>query len=103
MDQFSMTEKRPWRLKDSIRLLCLLAAWTLSWWLIFDGFSYGLAPEDPDTGRERGCYTAIEDWIGVKTPTPIRTLEQLLGGGCFLGVPMVLVIWYYYRKPLPRW
>ncbi|HEX4498595.1 MAG TPA: hypothetical protein VIE43_23155 [Thermoanaerobaculia bacterium] len=102
MDPLAAVSTPSRRIKNLLWLLALLAAWRLSWWLLADSFSYGLMPEDPIKGRDEGCYTAIEQWLGVPTPTPIRTLEQFLGAILFLGVPLVLVGWYYHRKPFPK-
>ena len=99
-----METSTPNRWGEDLRLLlALLAAWALSLWLLNDGFSFALMDDDPVTGRARGCYTAVEQWLGVPVPTPIRTLEQFLGVILFLGVPLVLVGWYYHRKPMPKW
>jgi hypothetical protein len=80
-------------MKTIRRLLILLVCWGASWWLVADAFSYGLSPEDPATGRARGCYTAIEEWLGLSEPSWIRTLEQILGAVLFLGVPLVILTW----------
>ena len=73
-------------------LVILLAGWAMSLWLLGDGFSYALYDDDPATGRQRGCYTTIEQVLGVKEPTVIRPIEQLLGVALFLGVPIVIAV-----------
>ncbi|HEX4962032.1 MAG TPA: hypothetical protein VF173_14435 [Thermoanaerobaculia bacterium] len=77
--------------------LLLAAGWVLSCWLVLDSFIFALMPEDPATGRERGCYTDIELWLGVKEPTWIRGAEEIVGAVLFLGIPLVLLIWSVRR------
>jgi hypothetical protein len=75
-------------------LLVLLVCWGASWWLVADAFSYSLSPEDPETGRMRGCYTALEEWLGVQQPLAwLRPAEQILGTALFLGIPLVSSAW----------
>ncbi|HEX4961498.1 MAG TPA: hypothetical protein VF173_11710 [Thermoanaerobaculia bacterium] len=80
--------------------LLLAAGWALSWWLVWDGFTFRLLAEDPSTGRERGCYTAIELWLGVKEPTWIRGAEEIVGAVLFLGIPPLLI--WSVRRALRR-
>jgi hypothetical protein len=57
--------------------------WFLSAALAIDGWTYRLAARDPATGRERGCYTRVERWLGRTSPSDaIRYGEQ---GGAILG------------------
>lgn len=79
------------RAKAAYWFILLAAGWALSWWLVLDGFIFALMPDDPATGRERGCYTDIELWFGVKEPTWIRGAEQIVGAVLFLGIPPLLV------------
>jgi hypothetical protein len=102
IQDYAELDTRRRRSRSGRLLFAFLAAWGLSLWLIKDGFSYGLMPGDPVTGRAEGCYTAIEDWLGVMEPTPIRAVEQLLGAILFFGVPLVLLGWYFHRKPMPN-
>jgi hypothetical protein len=76
------------------RALILAAAWLVSWWLVLDSWSYGLSPFDPATGRERGCYTDIETWLGFLQPSAwIRPAEQIVGTVLFLGIPLMIAVW----------
>jgi|GEM_PF-2289613 len=92
------------RAKTAYWFLLLAAGWVLSAWLVWDGFTFALYGDDPATGMERGCYTDIELWLGVKEPTWIRGAEQIVGAVLFLGIPPLLV-WsvrrFLRRRNLP--
>ena len=76
--------RRSYTLPLVIVLACAAAALTM------DGCSYGLAPADPVSGRSRGCYTAIERWVGVKQPSAIRTAEQVAALASMLVIALVV-------------
>ena len=57
-------------------------------WLLQDSCSFGLMPADPDTGRERGCYTQVELALGLKSPSVIRYVE----GSVALLLPLAALI-----------
>lgn len=54
-------------------------------WLLSDGIAFTLYAADARTGREYGCYTMLELWLGVQQPTWTRTVELL---GAVLLVPL---------------
>lgn len=62
------------RFKKYAFLLILLS---ISMALCLDASNYGLKPYDPNTGRQHGCYTAIEILAGLKEPSSwIRATEM---------------------------
>ncbi|HSS50208.1 MAG TPA: hypothetical protein VLX28_14820, partial [Thermoanaerobaculia bacterium] len=88
----------PHRLTDE-RILAQLRA---THWLLSHLDSAAIRRRDPEalqnrfqgipaTGQERGCYTDIELWLGVKEPTWIRGAEEIVGAVLFLGIPPLLV------------
>jgi len=75
------------RMRTAVRSLILVAALASGAWLFLDSFTFGLLAEDPDTGRARGCYTDVELALGLKKPSLIRQVEQLLSAVLLFGVP----------------
>lgn len=65
-------------------LLLLLAAG-----LFFDASSFGLVAADPLTGRERGCFPAVEMWLGLKRPSIIRAVEAFTSFGCLVAAVLL--------------
>jgi hypothetical protein len=52
-----------------------------------------LSPFDPTTGRERGCYTTVETWLGLLHPSDlVRLFEMILGGILFFATPAVALM-----------
>ena len=47
----------------------------LAVWLLNDVNTFSLYPGDSAIGREYGCYTALEIWMGIKAPSWIRGAE----------------------------
>lgn len=58
---------------QAIIYICLL--FTISIFLLIDANTFSLYPADNITGREYGCYTIVENLIGAKSPSIIRTAE----------------------------
>ena len=58
-----------------IILICLL--FSISIFLFNDANTFSLYPADSFTGREYGCYTEIENFIGIKSPSIIRSIEYI--------------------------
>ena len=56
-----------------IILICLL--FSISIFLFIDADTFSLYQADSITGREYGCYTEIENLIGIKSPSIIRSIE----------------------------
>jgi len=54
-------------------LICLF--FTISIFLFNDANTFSLYPADSFTGSEYGCYTEIENLIGIKSPSIIRSIE----------------------------
>jgi hypothetical protein len=47
---------------------------------------FGLYRADPATGRAKGCYTSIELFLGLKTPSDwVRPVELGIGAVTFFG------------------
>lgn len=57
-------------------LICFLLS--ISIFLFNDANTFSLYPADSITGREYGCYTEIENLIGIKSPSIIRSIEYLV-------------------------
>ena len=55
--------------------LAAIAAVLLALCLYIDSMTWSLSAADPISGRVRGCFTAIELWIGVSNPSWIRFAE----------------------------
>ena len=55
--------------------------------LFVDATTWSLSPADPARGRARGCYTAIEEVLGVSSPTWIRDAELLTSVLLLIAVP----------------
>ena len=47
--------------------------------LLADTLVFDTYPADPATGREKGCYTTLERWAGVKAPSAIADVERACG------------------------
>ena len=59
--------------RKKIVVLLMFSAGTF---FFFDAMLFGLYPSDPVLGRRMGCYTFIELWLGLKSPTTwIRDAE----------------------------
>jgi hypothetical protein len=58
--------------------LAAIAAVLLALWLYVDSMTWSLYAADPATGRVRGCFTAIELWIGVSNPSWVRFAELVV-------------------------
>jgi hypothetical protein len=63
----------------------------LAGWLFYDASTFALYKPDAVTGRERGCYTRLELFLGVKSPTSwIRPAEFVCAvGGGFFGLVLL--------------
>ncbi len=61
----------------------------LGLWLFRDASILALAPHDPETGRARGCYTAIEEWLGLLEPSSWIRPAELIVGILAMLVPLV--------------
>ena len=60
--------------------------------LIIDSLTFSLAANEPKTGRAKGCYTWLEDAIGVKEPSDgLRETQMWAGVALVLGLPATLV------------
>jgi len=56
-----------WRLAASYAAAFLLYAAAI--YLVQDAMTFSLMPDDPLSGRARGCYSALELWAGSRQPT----------------------------------
>jgi hypothetical protein len=70
--------------------LALAGSMALFAFLTLDAFTYALEPVTPS--RARGCYTSIEDLVGVSEPSWIRPAQQVLSPVFFLVSPMVFFL-----------
>jgi hypothetical protein len=63
----------------------------LAGWLFYDASTFALYKPDAVNGRERGCYTRLELFLGVKSPTSwIRPAEFVCAGG--IGIPGLVML-----------
>ena len=85
-------------MRTAVRALILAATVASGAWLLQDSFSFGLYPEDPVTGRERGCYTDVELALGLKQPSLVRELEQFLSVMFLFGIPFGYVILSFRQR-----
>jgi hypothetical protein len=81
--------------------IALAAAITIvSLWLLNDASTFALMAADPETGRARGCYTALERRLGVLEPSGVRDIETRVG---LILLPLAAVTaWRSVRKPRPN-
>ncbi len=73
-------------------VLLVLGAWLLS-----DGIRFSMYPADPASGRECGCYTMLELWLGVQSPAWIRTIE-LLGSVTFVPLGILKLFEFFMAR-----
>ena len=80
-----------------LKLGTILALLLVAAWLFRDATVFVLYKADPMTGRERGCYTEMENLLGIKSPTSwIRILELVVSGIVALAG---LAVWFRKRQP----
>jgi hypothetical protein len=60
----------------------------IGFWLLNDAMTFTLYAADPRSGRGYGCYTTIENLLGVKQPSAIRGGQSLIGVALAFGVPL---------------
>jgi hypothetical protein len=71
----------------------LLVGFALGALMLEDSVVSRLSPFDPTTGRERGCYTTAETWLGLLHPSDlVRLFEMILGGILFFVTPAVALM-----------
>lgn len=59
--------------------------------LLVDSIVFRLAADDPASGRERGCYTEIETWMGLLHPSDgVRLTEFILAIALLVIAPSVI-------------
>lgn len=46
--------------------------------MLWDATTYSLFPADLTTDRGYGCYTTVEQWVGVLKPSWIRSAQFVL-------------------------
>jgi|SRR5258705_11425192 hypothetical protein len=77
----------------SIVLLSIIGLWLLN-----DAMTFALYAADPLSGRARGCYTTIENLLGVKQPSAIRGVQSVTGIALAFGVPLASGVWATVRR-----
>lgn len=71
------------------------AALTLALGLLLAKDALTLCVTDvPRPGRARGCYTSVETWLGVGSPSVVRQLELIAGCGA-IG----LTVFWFAKGP----
>ena len=93
------------RMRTIRHLIPAGALLVLGAWLLSDGVLFTLYPADPTSGREYGCYTMLEMWLGVQSPTWIRTVE-LIGALTFVPLGILKLFEFFTARrrgqtPLP--
>lgn len=85
------------KMKRSLQFVILIGAAILASWLLADVSVMALYAADHVTGRESGCYTDLEIFIGLKTPSGwIRPLEAVVGVALFIY--LLSGAWHYWRR-----
>jgi hypothetical protein len=70
--------------------------------LLADATSYVLLPADSVSGRERGCFTAVDLALGLSRPSELTRMSELVLGGALLILSVVaLRIWRRERRRGP--
>ena len=68
----------------------------LAIYLVVDAITFRLMPDDPVSGRIRGCYSVFEVWVGSKQPTEwARQLQMTVA--LFL-TPLSLGTFLWFRR-----
>jgi hypothetical protein len=69
--------------------------------LVGDAGTASLSPYDPESGRQRGCYSATELALGLKEPSAaVRTAQAIVGLGLIL-LPLTYLVragWRRHRR-----
>ncbi len=78
----------------AIIMLGTLSLLGLATALYLDASMCRLCPVDSVSARERGCYTGLELWLGMKSPSWIRMTEGIVA---FALVPLSLVTFLLLR------
>jgi hypothetical protein len=79
----------------------LTSAWFAPW-LFIDAFTFGLQGADPATGRVKGCYTALDLWLGHLSPADwTRNVERV--GSLFLFALCAYCAWRLICMLRARW
>ena len=73
-------------------LLILAGAWMLS-----DGILFTAYPADLTTGREAACYTQLELWLRVQSPSWLRTVE-LIGAVTLVPLGMLKLFEFFAAR-----
>jgi len=73
------------------RLSLAALAFVASFLLLADSCIYALRPEEPEIGRQQGCYTALELALGLKSPSVVRYVEFLAAWVLLLGMPVLWI------------
>ncbi|HXO28283.1 MAG TPA: hypothetical protein VOA80_13120 [Thermoanaerobaculia bacterium] len=69
----------------------LLAGMAAGAFLLVDSIVFRLAADDLPAGRERGCYTEIETWMGLLHPSDgVRLTEFILAIALLVIAPSVI-------------
>jgi hypothetical protein len=77
----------------ALRLVLWTLLWAASLWLLADSLVFALSAGNPAAGMARGCYTAVENALGCKSPTVwIRPTELGLGLLLFLWIPGAVAV-----------
>ena len=82
-----------------LRYLIPLILFLFALIIFIDASTYALMPNDPISGRSRGCYTTIEQIIGVNHPTWIRGAEYITA---LTMIPMGIFVFFFIGSMLKR-
>jgi hypothetical protein len=86
-------------MRTIVTSVVLVATAAAALWLLNDAMTFALYA--PSAERAVGCYTTIEDWVGVKRPGRIRTAEASSGLGLLVTV-VTLPLWQIFRRESGR-
>lgn len=81
--------------------IAIVLTFIVATWFFIDAMLYSLRARDPVSGRRMGCYTQIELWLGVRSPTAwIRDAEMY--GSLALFVLAAVVAFLTWRSDKKR-
>jgi hypothetical protein len=77
--------------------IAIVLTFIVAGWFFTDAMLYSFRARDPVSGRRMGCYTQIELWLGVQSPTGwIRDAEMY--GSLALFVLAAVVAFLTWRS-----
>ena len=77
-----------------LRALIAMVSILIATWLFMDASIFALAKPNPETGRARGCYTALELIFGAKQPVAwVRPVQFVISAALGIYGLALIVRW----------